>query len=363
MENTITSSKSCQMETDKEEKKTKYFFYYSKVLFGELIGKLTSAVKICNNSIFISLKCNQDRKRTKEILRFNFSLTSKDIEEVHVHFGRSPSFVAIETSQRFAKCACKRIGSDVLHSDGDVRKRYIILSGEKFLDSTLASDIEQCNLITTLSSWTRVHLLSHQQAIEMITQIRPSFQDQVKWQQFLEQSKKNGQKSSNIQTSLIAQTPSNQEIFTFTCNKVRFGKLFGTSHQPVRAIESRLYFTFNCVIARSKRKILEKYTFSVGPRDVNNVYVYLGHMPSFLVIETTKKFADVACARIGQRVLCPGSSDAKRRYLFLMIDSQYSSTKEKIDEMKELFERFISPWTRLIILSSSLAIDFLKDLL
>ena len=77
MESIKNSSENCQMEKDKEEKKTKYFFYYSKVLFGELIGKLTSAVKVCNNSIFITMKCNQIRKpRNKEIMHFNFSLRS-----------------------------------------------------------------------------------------------------------------------------------------------------------------------------------------------------------------------------------------------------------------------------------------------
>ena len=86
-------------------------------------------------------------------------------------------------------------------------------------------------------------------------------------------------------------------------------------------------------IKRKRKKLLEKYTFSVGPLDVSRVLVYVGQLPSFVVIETTKKFADVACNRIGQKVLSPGSRDPTRRYLFAMLHSSYNQNAESFEEI------------------------------
>lgn len=341
----------------------RFFFHYSKVMFGELYGKLTSPVKVWNDRMYVTLNCTIGKHKHKSVQKFSFSLSSKDIEEVHIHFGRAPSFVAIETSKRFASFACNKIGSDVLLPESpDMRKRFILLTGERILEHDLAGDAEQCSLINSLSSWSRVHLLSHAEATDMILQSGQSFPE---WHEYLLRRHLPTTSTSNLNTVNISTRDSSTslETFSFICHKVRFGKLIGRSLVPVRASKNRLYFTFNCVVTRIHKRSLEKYTFSVGPSDVSNVYVYIGHMPSFLVVETTKNFADVVCARIRQNVLSPGSPDPKKRYLFLMLDSHYSETFQKIEETKNLFVRFVHPWTRLMVLSSTEALELLRDLL
>jgi hypothetical protein len=346
----------------------RFFFHYSKVMFGELYGKLTSPVKVWNDRMYMTLNCTMGKHKQKSIRKFSFSLSSRDIEEVHIHFGRAPSFVAIETSIRFASFACHKIGSDVLLPESpDMRKRFILLTGERILENNLAGDSEQCSLINSLSSWSRVHLLSHKEATDMILQSGQSFPE---WHEYILRRNlptSTTTSTSNLNTLLTNSStqgiPTNLDTFSFICHKVRFGKLIGRSLVPVRASKNRLYFTFNCVVTRIHKRSLEKYTFSVGPSDVSNVYVYVGHMPSFLVVQTTKKFADVVCTRIGQNVLSPGSPDPKKRYLFLMLDSRYSETFQTIEETKNQFVQFVHHWTRLMVLSSTEALELLRDLL
>ena len=343
------------------EEKGKYFFSFKKILFGEMQGKVSTPIKVFNNRIFCKIHCNLKQFRgEKKNFRFTFSLSSKDIEEIHIHFGSSPCFVAIETSSRFALFACTKIGRSVLLPESnDLKKRFIVLSGENFLDNSTTGGIEHCKLIGSLSTWTHLRLLSYGEACSLMSKVCPSLCDQLKWQHIYEQ----GTSSKILHNQLVRRLPSNEELFSFVCDKVRFGKLTGSSHCPAKAFGNRLYFTFNCVIKRKKKKMLEKYTFSVGPQDVDRVLVYVGQLPSFVIIETTKKFADVACNRIGQKVLSPGSRDPSRRYLFVMLHSSYNQNTGNIEEIISLFERFISPWTRLVVLSFIEAIDFLKDLL
>ena len=342
---------------DMSEEKGKYFFFFKKILFGDMQGKIVTPIKVMNNRIFCKIHCNLKQFRgKKKNFRFTFSLSSKDIEEIHIHFASSPCFVAIETTSRFALFASTKIGRSVLLPESsDLKKRFIVLSGENFLDNSTPGGIEHCKLIESLSTWTHLRLLSYEEACSLMSKVCPSLCDQIKWKHVFEQRTPNNQ--------LVRTLPSNEQLFTFVCDKVRFGKLTGTSHCPAKAFGNRLFFTFNCVIKRKRKKMLEKYTFSVGPQDVDRILVYIGQLPSFVVIETTKKFADVACNRIGQKVLSPGSRDPTRRYLFAMLHSSYNQNTESFEEIISLFERFISPWTRLVILSFIEAIEFLKELM
>ena len=347
-----------QMKVDNQDgtiESRKYLFSFKKILFGEMKGKINTPIAVSNNRIYCKIHCNLKRFcGKKKSFRFSFSLSSKDIEEIHIHFGSSPCFVAIETSSRFALFACSKIGHSVLMPDSsDFQRRFIILSGENFLDNTAPARIEHCKLIRGLSAWAHLSLLSYDEACSLLSKACPSLCDHHKWKK---------ERDMTLADQFVRKV-SNEQILSFSCDKVRFGRLTGSSNCPAKAFGDRLYFTFNCVIKRRRKKMLEKYTFSVGPQDVSRVLVYIGQLPSFLVIETTKKFADVACNRIGQKVLSPGSRDPTKRYLFVMLDSRYNKISGSFDELKFLFERFISPWTRLVILSSIEAIEFLKDLL
>jgi len=143
--------------------------------------------------------------------------------------------------------------------------------------------------------------------------------------------------------------------FKFTCNKAMFGELYGHTLLPTRVANSRIYLSLECVIYRDEQPVSEKYTLSVGHNDVQQVLLYFGHSPSFLAIETSSRFAEVACRRIGRSVLVPGSNDPKKRYIILALKSAFKIEKEVLSEINYLLLHLTS-WAKVKLLSLSEAI-------
>ena len=132
---------------------------------------------------------------------------------------------------------------------------------------------------------------------------------------------------------------------------------------PVKVNNNRMHFSIRCAVSHRKIKALENYTFSLGASDVSEMCVYIGHMPSFLIVKTTTKFASVVCKRIGEKVLCPGSNNRKKRYIFLHFDHVYNETYQKAKETQDSFLKHVSPWTHVNVLSSDQALHMLRELL
>lgn len=359
---TFEKSGNCDAAQNLSTDDKKYSFQFHHVMFGELFGKCTDPVKVTSERMYFNICCFIKRNKVDMMEKYTFSLCANDIDVLHVYFGRPPTFVAIETSQKFANVVCKRIGSEVLCSESrDTRKRYILLTGNETIENNISNDIRHCDLIMSVSRWARVNLLSYREAFEMISDIVDSFPNKM-----MRNEKK---LFKRIRALLPSNSTSHLEnctsptAFTFKCHKVKFGKLFGKSVAPVRVANNRMYFTINCVVKRRHKKSLEKYTFSVGSSDITDICVYIGHMPSFLIVKTTPKFAGVVCKRIGKNVLCPTSADHKKRYIFLLLNQCYNETYQRAKATEGCFQHYVSPWTRLTVLSTDEALQLLRDLL
>lgn len=343
----------------------KYSFHFHSVMFGQLFGKCTDPVHVTNNRMYFNIYCSIKRNIVDVVEKYTFSLCSHDIDVLHIHFGRSPSIVAIETSPEFASAVCKRIGSEVLcPGSSDARKRYILLMGNDKIKNNVSNDIEHCDLIMCVSSWARVNLLSHRNAFDMISEIIESFPNKMlRNEKRLFKRIKERLPSTTSNSSSHLEDATTPTSFAFKCNKVKFGKLFGKSVAPVRVANRRMYFTINCAVKRRHKKCVEKYTFSVGSSDVTEVCVYIGHMPSFLIVKATPKFACVVCKRIGKNVLCPGAINHRKRYIFLLLNQCYNETYQMAKATEDCFVKYVSPWTRLTVLSTDEALQLLRDLL
>ena len=144
------------------------------------------------------------------------------------------------------------------------------------------------------------------------------------------------------------ETPSSE--YTFHCNKVMFGELYGQSVAPTRVSDNRMYLSLECLIVRENIQASEKYTLSVGSNDVEEISVYFGRIPSFIAIKTASKFASVACKRIGKDVLIPSAEDVKKRYIILALTSAFKNDNEADAERRSLVTA-VSPWAKINILS------------
>lgn len=339
----------------------KYSFNFQNVLFGELIGKCIEPVEVTNNRMYFNISCSIKRNTVSTMEGYRFSLSANDIEVMHAHLARTPAFVAIETSRGFANAVCKRIGSDVLCPDStNARKRYILLTGNQGIPNNAGNDIEYCDLVMCASKWARVNLLSYRNAFELVSEYIDSFPNKIMRHEkrLFKRIRKLLPKHPTPLLDDCCPTPS---IFVFKCNKVKFGKLFGKSVAPVKVAQNRMYFEVKCVVKRRHKICIEKYTFSVGATDLTGVSVYIGHMPSFIVLETTPKFATAVCKRIGRKVLCPGAENSRKRYIFLLIDPRYNETYQAVKMTEERFVRHVSGWTQLTLLSSDEALQLLRD--
>jgi len=154
------------------------------------------------------------------------------------------------------------------------------------------------------------------------------------------------------------ETPTNE--YVFHCNKVMFGELYGQSVLPTKVRDNRMFLSLECLILRNNVQASEKYTLSVGSNDVEQILVYFGRVPSFVAIETAKKFATVACKRIGKEVLCPGSEEPKKRYILLALNSAFKNDNEADSERRSLITA-VSPWARVNVLSHSEAIQLISQ--
>lgn len=159
--------------------------------------------------------------------------------------------------------------------------------------------------------------------------------------------------------------PTRQETYTpneyiFHCNKVMFGELYGQSVAPTRILNKRMYLSLECLIVRDSVQSSEKYTLSVGANDVQQMFVYFGKVPSFVAIETAKKFASVACKRIGKEVLVPHSELPKRRYILLALNSAFKNDSEADTERRNLMAA-VSPWAKIHAISHKDAINLMTQ--
>ena len=138
--------------------------------------------------------------------------------------------------------------------------------------------------------------------------------------------------------------------YSFECEKAMFGELYGNALQPIRVSDSRIYLSLECQITRENQPSTEKYTLSVGQNDVEIVKVYFGRCPSIVAIKTVRRFAEVACKRIGKDVLDPISLDPKKRYIILALAHAFQVDMEAAKETAS-FIACVSPWTRLQVMT------------
>jgi len=148
--------------------------------------------------------------------------------------------------------------------------------------------------------------------------------------------------------------------YKFNCNKAMFGELYGETLAPTRCADNRIYLSLQCQMYRDNVSIPEKYTLSVGHNDVQQVLVYFGRVPSFIAIETSTRFAEVACKRIGKEVLVPQSPDPKKRYIILALASAFKVDSEASQELTHLVT-CISPWARINVLTAEAARKLISD--
>lgn len=153
--------------------------------------------------------------------------------------------------------------------------------------------------------------------------------------------------------------PQEDNKHIFECNKAMFGELYGQSVAPTRVEEHRMYLSLECAIARDGTPTTEKYTLSVGSNDVTQFLVYFGKIPSFVAIETSTKFASVACKRIGQNVLSPGSESPQKRYIILALKFAFKNDNEAIIE-RDVLNAALSPWAKVSVLSHQEAFQLIN---
>ena len=149
-----------------------YVFHCNKVMFGELYGHSMSPTKVQDSRMYLSLECAIVRQNVQATEKYTLSVGSNDVEKILIHFGKIPSFIAIETAEKFASVACNRIGRKVLCPNSEVvKKRYIVLA----LNSAFKNENEACaernNFIEAVSPWAHVEIISHVDAIQLIETI------------------------------------------------------------------------------------------------------------------------------------------------------------------------------------------------
>merc|ERR1711962_1313861 len=106
-------------------------------------------------------------------------------------------------------------------------------------------------------------------------------------------------KSKNFNMQSSSSSSAGCGVYEFKCNKVMFGELYGEALLPLRCVNNRIHMKLQCQRPRAGITIPETYNLSVGHNDVQQILVYFGHVPSFVAIETSQRFAEVACRRIG----------------------------------------------------------------
>uniref|UniRef100_T2M6I8 Sentrin-specific protease 7 n=1 Tax=Hydra vulgaris TaxID=6087 RepID=T2M6I8_HYDVU len=148
--------------------------------------------------------------------------------------------------------------------------------------------------------------------------------------------------------------------YKFDCNKAMFGELYGRAISPTNIVKSRIYLSLECSINR-ETTVTEKYTLSVGQKDVQRVLVYFGRVPSIVAIETAERFSEVACQRIGKDVLVPNSDNLQKRFIVLALAFAFKNECDAIKEVHQ-FSQCILPWTKLTILSHADACFFVEKL-
>ena len=141
-----------------------------------------------------------------------------------------------------------------------------------------------------------------------------------------------------------------QQMYEFKCNKVMFGELYGEALLPLRCINNRIHMKLQCQRPRSGITIPETYNLSVGHNDVQQILVYFGHVPSLVAIETSQRFAEVACRRIGGDILVPSSSEPKKKYIILALESAFKLDTEANVEISQLMA-CLKPWAKVKILT------------
>ena len=171
-----------------------------------------------------------------------------------------------------------------------------------------------------------------------------------------------GETGSNKKSSSPVHSPALQENnkYVFECNKAMFGQLHGHAVQQTRVEENRMYLSLECAIARDGAQTTEKYTLSVGSNDVIQFLVYFGRVPSFVAIETSTKFASVACKRIGKDVLFPGSSQPQKRFIILALKFAFKHDNEAIME-RDILNAALSPWSKVVVLSHQEAVQLISQ--
>ena len=168
---------------------------------------------------------------------------------------------------------------------------------------------------------------------------------------------KGGETASNKKNPSPIPSPLQENNkYVFECNKAMFGQLYGQAVQQTRVEDNRMYLSLECGISREGAPTTEKYTLSVGSNDVIQFFVYFGRVPSFVAIETSTKFASVACKRIGKEVLCPGSSQPQKKYIILALKFAFKNDNEAIME-RDILNAALSPWSKVVVLSHQEAVQ------
>jgi len=165
------------------------------------------------------------------------------------------------------------------------------------------------------------------------------------------------------QSSSSAQSPTPDNpsrAYQFDCNKAMFGELKGQTLNATRCGDNRIYLSLQCMMMRDGTQIPEKYTLSVGHNDVQRILVHFGRVPSFVAIETSARFAEVACRRIGKEVLVPNAMDPKKRYIILGLESAFKLDAEATVEMNRL-SHCLKPWANVSLLNLHEAQKLIKE--
>ena len=148
-----------------------YKFECGKAMFGELQGETMADTRCGDNRIYLSLQCQMVRDGSLTPEKYTLSVGHNDVQQILIHFGRAPSFVAIETSSRFAEVACKRIGKEVLVPGAtDPRKRYIILALKSAFKLDAEASVELSTVVSCLSQWAKINVLNLKMAQKLIAE-------------------------------------------------------------------------------------------------------------------------------------------------------------------------------------------------
>ena len=150
-----------------------------KGMFGELNSTPLASVRCADNRIYLSVMSQVIRAGYATPEKYTLSVGIPDVQQVFVHFGRAPTFIAIKPSVRFAEVACKRIGKEVLVPDSwDPNKRHIILARKTAFKHDAEASGELIKLVNCLSPWTKVNVLTLEAAKKLISESTLDLDDQ-----------------------------------------------------------------------------------------------------------------------------------------------------------------------------------------